>query len=295
MTVEELKARKKKLKLTTKELAYRADLPVGTVSKIFTGETKNPSFLTIEKLDVALEKEEKLARLQAYEAAMAQYFKEHPEDAGDQKKFEAIYRSRLHLNNEPICYAKPMDDDLEIRDNLALQLRPMIASDLTDLGEKKAYQLIDGRLIVAEMAGVSHQRMVRHIGRQIDQFISDNGGACEVFDVGVNVYLDADEFTLVIPDIAVVCNPSVINDKGVWGAPDWIIEVVSASTRKIDYHKKLHKYMDSGVREYWIVDIDRQMVTVCVNGEPMQVIIYGFNQGVPVTIYDKKLIIKVES
>ncbi len=295
MTVEELKARKKKLKLTTKELAYRADLPVGTVSKIFTGETKNPSFLTIEKLDAALEKEEKLARLQAYEAAMAQYFKEHPEDAGDQKKFEAIYRSRLHLNNEPICYAKPMDDDLEIRDNLALQLRPMIASDLTDLGEKKAYQLIDGRLIVAEMAGVSHQRMVRHIGRQIDQFISDNGGACEVFDVGVNVYLDADEFTLVIPDIAVVCNPSVINDKGVWGAPDWIIEVVSASTRKIDYHKKLHKYMDSGVREYWIVDIDRQMVTVCVNGEPMQVIIYGFNQGVPVTIYDKKLIIKVES
>ncbi len=295
MTVEELKARKKKLKLTTKELAYRADLPVGTVSKIFTGETKNPSFLTIEKLDAALEKEEKLARLQAYEAAMAQYFKEHPEDAGDQKKFESIYRSRLHLNNEPICYAKPMDDDLEIRDNLALQLRPMIASDLTDLGEKKAYQLIDGRLIVAEMAGVSHQRMVRHIGRQIDQFISDNGGACEVFDVGVNVYLDADEFTLVIPDIAVVCNPSVINDKGVWGAPDWIIEVVSASTRKIDYHKKLHKYMDSGVREYWIVDIDRQMVTVCVNGEPMQVIIYGFNQGVPVTIYDKKLIIKVES
>ncbi len=295
MTVEELKARKKKLKLTTKALAYRADLPVGTVSKIFTGETKNPSFLTIEKLDAALEKEEKLARLQAYEAAMTQYFKEHPEDAGDQKKFEAIYRSRLHLNNEPICYAKPMDDDLEIRDNLALQLRPMIASDLTDLGEKKAYQLIDGRLIVAEMAGVSHQRMVRHIGRQIDQFILDNGGACEVFDVGVNVYLDADEFTLVIPDIAVVCNPSVINDKGVWGAPDWIIEVVSASTRKIDYHKKLHKYMDSGVREYWIVDIDRQMVTVCVNGEPMQVIIYGFNQGVPVTIYDKKLIIKVES
>ncbi len=295
MTVEELKARKKKLKLTTKELAYRADLPVGTVSKIFTGETKNPSFLTIEKLDAALEKEEKLARLQAYEAAMTQYFKEHPEDAGDQKKFEAIYRGRLHLNNEPICYAKPMDDDLEIRDNLALQLRPMIASDLTDLGEKKAYQLIDGQLIVAEMAGVSHQRMVRHIGRQIDQFISDNDGGCEVFDVGVNVYLDADEFTLVIPDIAVVCNPSVINDKGVWGAPDWIIEVVSASTRKIDYHKKLHKYMDSGVREYWIVDIDRQMVTVCVNGEPMQVIIYGFNQGVPVTIYDKKLIIKVES
>ena len=266
MTIEELKNRKKQLNLSTKDLAYLAELPLSTVSKIFTGETKNPSYLTIEKLDATLNREEMLVRVHAYEQAMKQYFLEHPEDDGDQNKFEAIYR-REHST--------------------------MTVSELADLGEQKGYQLIDGHMIVAEMAGVLHQRMVRHIGRQIEQFILDKGGDCEVFDVGVNVFLDEDDFTLVIPDIAVVCDSSMINDRGIQGAPDWIVEVVSASTRKIDYHKKLHKYMDSGVREYWIVDIDRQMVTVCVNGEPMQIHIFSLEQDIPVTIYDKKLLINM--
>ena len=293
MTIEELKARKKQLNLSTKDLAYLAELPLSTVSKIFTGETKNPSYLTIEKLDATLNREEMLVRVHAYEQAMKQYFLEHPEDAGDQNKFEAIYRRENHLNHAPIPYAVSVEEDFDTRGHLALQHGTMTVSELADLGEQKGYQLIDGHMIVAEMAGVLHQRMVRHIGRQIEQFILDNGGKCEVFDVGVNVFLDEDDLTLVIPDIAVVCNPSMIDDRGIQGAPDWIVEVVSASTRKIDYHKKLHKYMDSGVREYWIVDIDRQMVTVCVNGEPMQISIFNFEQDIPVMIYDKKLLINM--
>ena len=51
MNVSDLKKRKKALKLTTKELAYMAELPVSTVSKIMTGETKNPSYLTVDILD----------------------------------------------------------------------------------------------------------------------------------------------------------------------------------------------------------------------------------------------------
>ncbi len=293
MTIEELKARKKRLNLSTKELAYLAELPLGTVSKIFTGETKKPSYLTIEKIDACLRKEEMLARMRAYEQAMKQYFSEHPEDEGNQSKFEAIYRREHHLDSAPIPYAVPVEGTFETSGHLALQYRNMTVSDLADLGEQKGYQLIDGHMIVAEMAGVKHQHMVRHIGRQIEKFILDNGGSCEVFDAGVNVFLDEDDLTLVIPDIVVVCDSSMINDRGIQGAPDWIIEVVSASTRKIDYHKKLHKYMDAGVREYWIVDIDRQMVTVCVNGEPMQISIFGFEQDIPVMIYDKKLLINV--
>ena len=293
MTIEELKARKKQLNLTTKDLAYLAELPLGTVSKIFTGETKKPSYLTIEKLDAALKREEMLTRVRAYEQAMKEYFSKHPEDDGNQSKFEALYRKEHHLSSEPIPYAVPIEDDLVTRGHLALQYRNMTVSDLEDLGEQRGYQLIDGHLIVAQMAGVKHQRMVRYIGRQIEKFILDNGGKCEVFDVGVNVFPDEDDLTLVIPDIAVVCNPSMIDDRGIQGAPDWIVEVVSASTRKIDYHKKLHKYMDSGVREYWIVDIDRQMVTVCVNGEPMQISIFNFEQDIPVMIYDKKLLINM--
>ena len=120
-----------------------------------------------------------------------------------------------------------------------------------------------------------------------------NRGKCEVFDVGVNVYLDEDEYTLVIPDIAVVCDESKVSEQGIFGAPDWVLEVVSPSTRQNDYHKKLHKYMDAGVREYWIVDMDRQMVSVCINGEPMQVTIYGFDDKIPVGIYGGELVLDV--
>lgn len=120
-----------------------------------------------------------------------------------------------------------------------------------------------------------------------------NRGKCEVFDVGVNVYLDEDEYTLVIPDIAVVCDESKVSEQGIFGAPDWVLEIVSPSTRQNDYHKKLHKYMDAGVREYWIVDMDRQMVSVCINGEPMQVTIYGFDDKIPVEIYGGELVLDV--
>ena len=50
MTIEELRERKKNLKITTRELAVLADLPQGTVSKILTGETKNPSYLLLSLL-----------------------------------------------------------------------------------------------------------------------------------------------------------------------------------------------------------------------------------------------------
>lgn len=293
MTVEEIRKRKKRLKLTTQQLAILAELPLGTVSKILTGETKNPSYLTIEKLEATIEKEEMLARVEAYQKAMHQYFLEHPEDEGNQKKFEEIYRKVNRLNDAPIPYAVPKDEEPVMYGSLALRDQRMTINELSKMGESRDLQLIDGQLIVSEMAGVSHQRMVKRLGRAISDFVEKKQGTCEVFDVGVNVYLDEDEYTLVIPDLAVVCNPSQITERGVVGAPDWVIEVVSPSTRQNDYHKKLHKYMDAGVREYWIVDMDRRMVSVCINGEPMQVTIYSFEDEIPVHIYGGDLCLSI--
>lgn len=298
MKIDEIRQRKKKLKLTTYQLALLADLPQGTVSKILTGETKNPSYLTIEKIDETLQQEEMKARLEAYITAMQKYFSEHPEDEDNQKKFEEIYRSENNLNDAPIPFAVPKDDDTSIYGNLALQDNKITVSQLHKMGESRELQLIDGSVIISEMAGVSHQRMVKKLGRAISDFIDDNNGnngKCEVFDLGVNVYLNEDEYTLVIPDITVICNPGQIDEKGIQGAPDWVIEVVSPSSRQVDYHKKLYKYMDAGVREYWIVDLDRQMVSVCINGEPMQVTIYAFEDTIPVFIYDGKLSVDMQT
>lgn len=78
----------------------------------------------------------------------------------------------------------------------------------------------------------------------------------------------------------------------IYGTPDMVIEVTSPSTRKKDFGKKLEKYIDAGVREYWIVDVKNQKVIVYDLGEDfdenMDLAIYGMDGEVPVGIYDGK-------
>ena len=59
-----------------------------------------------------------------------------------------------------------------------------------------------------------------------------------------------------------ICDPRKLNDKGCVGAPDWIIEIVSPGSRRMDYSIKLFKYRTAGVREYWIVDSEKNRITV---------------------------------
>lgn len=92
------------------------------------------------------------------------------------------------------------------------------------------------------------------------------------------------------PDVFLVCDQSKNTGRCIYGAPDMVIEVTSPSTRKGDFGKKLEKYVDAGVREYWIVDVKNQKVIVYDLGEDfgenMDLMIYGMDGEVPVGIYD---------
>lgn len=96
--------------------------------------------------------------------------------------------------------------------------------------------------------------------------------------------LNEDDLNYVEPDISVICSPSKLNDKGCAGAPDWIIEVVSPSSRRMDYFTKLFKYCTAGVREYWIVDPDRKRITV-YDFESEDIKDYSFYDTVKASIY----------
>ena len=61
------------------------------------------------------------------------------------------------------------------------------------------------------------------------------------------------------PDVFLVCDQSKNTGRCFYGAPDMVIEVTSPSTRKRDFGKKLEKYVDAGVREYWIADVKNQI------------------------------------
>lgn len=87
------------------------------------------------------------------------------------------------------------------------------------------------------------------------------------------------------PDISVICDKNKLTEEGCKGAPDWILEIVSPSSRPMDYNKKLFKYRTAGVREYWIVDYGKNQIMV-YNFEHDEMTDYTFSDKVKAGIYE---------
>ena len=134
--------------------------------------------------------------------------------------------------------------------------------DIYALPEGERAELIDGKIYYMAPPNTNHQRLVNYLSTEINLHIRKNGGSCEVFPAPFAVFLNKNEKNYVEPDISVICDPSKLDDEGCHGAPDWIIEIVSPGGKSRDSMTKLFKYRTAGVREYWIVDSEKQMVTV---------------------------------
>ena len=130
-----------------------------------------------------------------------------------------------------------------------------------------------------------HQRLLFSISRSIADYIDTKGGKCEVDIAPFAVFLGEDNKNYVEPDISVICDKNKLTDKGCNGAPDFIIEIVSPSSRKMDYSKKNTLYSDSGVREYWIVDPAKRRTTVYRYEEDAAPMITPFSMPITVGVY----------
>ena len=84
----------------------------------------------------------------------------------------------------------------------------------------------------------------------------------KLYDRKKSLVADRDIFTVVQPDICVICDLKKIDNRGCNGAPDLIVEVVSASTKQRDLHDKKDLYAESGVLEYWIAFTDSKILLV---------------------------------
>ena len=89
-----------------------------------------------------------------------------------------------------------------------------------------------------------------------------------------------------IPDIMIVCERFKLTESFVYGAPDFIVEVMSESTKQKDSFVKLNKYQNAGVREYWMIDAQKQKVIGYDFEHDEYPVIYGFDAKVPVQIWD---------
>lgn len=82
------------------------------------------------------------------------------------------------------------------------------------------------------------------------------------FDVRLPIKSAKKDATVVQPDICIICDEDKIDDKGCNGAPDLIVEILSPKNSKHDVHTKFNLYLESGVKEYWIVKPEARIVLV---------------------------------
>lgn len=154
------------------------------------------------------------------------------------------------------------------------------------LPEGQRAELIDGQMYMMAPPNTRHQSLVSELTVTIGSYIRSRAGNCKVFPAPFAVFLNKDDLNYVEPDIVVICDKEKITEKGCNGAPDWIIEVVSPSTSRMDYGIKLFKYRSAGVREYWIVNPKTRTVNLFDFEHEKMSNQYSFEDTIPVCIYD---------
>jgi len=144
----------------------------------------------------------------------------------------------------------------------AIPKRYYTIAEWEKLPEYPRYELIDGEISMMAPPTWNHQRVSGQLFIQFELYL--RGKRCKVAqDVGVRFLRNKRRPTIFIPDLVVVCDPKKIRPQGVVGAPDLIVEILSPSTGDHDKVEKLDRYLQEGVREYWIVDPMYQTVDVC--------------------------------
>lgn len=143
-------------------------------------------------------------------------------------------------------------------------------ADLLKFDDDKRYELIDGVPYLMASSSVAHQEIVGEIYYQLKTYLK--GKKCRVFISPLDVKLSGaidnnEEFSVVQPDIMVVCDKDKITEKNIVGAPDLAIEILSPSNIRHDRMRKLKLYQKFGVREYWMVSIEEQNIMVLTLSE----------------------------
>ncbi|WP_421870963.1 Uma2 family endonuclease [Marinoscillum sp.] len=120
-------------------------------------------------------------------------------------------------------------------------------------------ELIKGKLFrMSSAPRRSHQGISSAIARELLYFLK--GKSCKVYYAPFDVRFpensedpNAHTYTVVQPDICVVCDHSKLDDAGCKGAPDLIVEILSPSTASKDLNEKYQLYEEHDVKEYWVV------------------------------------------
>ena len=151
--------------------------------------------------------------------------------------------------------------------------------DYHNMPEDRRAELIDG--VIYDMASPSplHQMIAGMVYARILAFIEKNKGDCIPFIAPAEVQ----------PDVFILCKQDRLRRFGICGAPDFVLEILSGSTRKKDMTVKLTKYMEAGVKEYWVIDPEKRLLIVYIGEEEGIPRLYPLQGDVGMNLYDGNL------
>lgn len=249
MNLKQLMYFKEKNGYTFEQLSELSGVPVGTIQKIFSGETRTPRHKTIQALEMIMK------------------FEEKDEDSG--------YRSG-GSHNDVVREAAPAYKTRQGSYTL---------DDYYAVPDNRRVELIDGMIYDMAAPSMIHQYIIGKLVASFDGWISSKNGDCRVFPSPLDVQIDCDDRSMLEPDLVILCDPSKRTRKCIVGAPDLVVEVFSPSSAHMDTKIKLVKYAAAGVREYWLIDPDRERVCVYWSPEDDIATVYGPQDDVPVGIF----------
>ncbi len=250
MTIEEMRERKRELGYSYDQLSALSGVPKPTLQKVFSGTTASPRYDTIRALEKVLGRKD-------------------PEEGNTLQEGARQYSAILPPYDRQGTYT---------------------IYDREQIPDEYRTELIDGVLYDMASPASYHQLVAGEVYRQVSNFILENNGDCMPFIAPMDVQLDRDERTMVQPDVLIICDPDIVLERCIYGAPDFVLEVISKSTSRKDYTKKLAKYENAGVREYWIVDpYQRRVLVYFFEDETKCPAIFSIEDSIPVNIFEGKL------
>jgi Uma2 family endonuclease len=165
-------------------------------------------------------------------------------------------------------------------------------ADYYNWSEEERWELINGEAYAMSAPSRLHQKILLEIAFQIRSYLKEK--TCEIyvapFDVRLPKRNEKDEQidTVVQPDLSIICDEKKLDDKGCRGAPDWIIEILSPSSKLMDMEVKRKLYEQHGVKEYWIIHPEERYLMIYLldfQGKYNQPIIYPLDKPVQVSLF----------